>query len=108
MFLTVNYGDYADPAALLTTVALPGAVQNYDKFNNPQLTTLLDQARSTADPDKRAALVAKAEQLAASAAVDPGRAADKRAGAQQEPDRRGRLVLLHVRARGPTASAAKS
>src|SRR3984885_6807396 len=64
-FLTVNYGDYADPAALLATVALPGGDQNYDKFNNPQLTALMSEARSTADPDQRAALVAKAEELAA-------------------------------------------
>ena len=64
-FLTVNYGDYADPAALLATVALPGGDQNYDKFSNPQLTALMSQARSTADPDQRAALVAKAEELAA-------------------------------------------
>ena len=61
-FLTVNYGDYADPAALLSTLVLPGNSQNYDNFNNPQITADLEQARSTANPDKRAALVAKAEK----------------------------------------------
>ena len=65
MFPTVNYGDYADPAALLVTVALPGADQNYDNFSDPQISSLLDQARDTANPDQRAALVAKAEQRAA-------------------------------------------
>lgn len=64
-FPTVNYGDYADPAALLATIVIPGASQNYDKFSNPQLTSLLNQAEGTANPDQRAALVAKAEQLAA-------------------------------------------
>jgi peptide/nickel transport system substrate-binding protein len=64
-FITVNYGDYADPAGLLSTIVLPGASQNYDNFSNPQLTALLEQARGTADPDKRAALVAKAEEMAA-------------------------------------------
>jgi peptide/nickel transport system substrate-binding protein len=64
-FVTVNYGDYADPAALLSTIVLPGGSQNYDKFSNPQITSLLEQARGTADPDKRAALVAKAEEIAA-------------------------------------------
>jgi peptide/nickel transport system substrate-binding protein len=64
-FITVNYGDYADPAALLSTLALPGGDQNYDGFSNPQMTSLLEGARSTADPDQRAHLVAKAEQLAA-------------------------------------------
>ena len=64
-FITVNYGDYADPAALLATAALPGGSQNYDNFNDPQITSLLEQARGTANPDARARLVAKAEQLAA-------------------------------------------
>src|SRR6266567_150583 len=31
-FLTVNYGDYADPAALLSTLVIPGGSQNYDNF----------------------------------------------------------------------------
>jgi peptide/nickel transport system substrate-binding protein len=64
-FLTVNYGDYADPAALLATLVLPGGSQNYDNFNDPKIISLLSQARSTADPDARAGLVAKAEQRAA-------------------------------------------
>ena len=64
-FITVNYGDYADPAALLATIALPGASQNYDNFNDPQLTSLLSQARGTANANARATLVAKAEELAA-------------------------------------------
>jgi peptide/nickel transport system substrate-binding protein len=65
MFPTVNYGDYADPAALLDTIALPGGSQNYDNYSDPQITALLDQSRSTANPEQRAALVAKAEQRAA-------------------------------------------
>jgi peptide/nickel transport system substrate-binding protein len=64
-FITVNYGDYADPAALLSTVAMPKGSQNYDNYNNPQITAWLNQARGTADPDQRAHLVAEAEQLAA-------------------------------------------
>jgi peptide/nickel transport system substrate-binding protein len=64
-FLTVNYGDYADPAALLATLVLPGGSQNYDNFNDPQIISLLGQARSTADPNARAALVAKAEERTA-------------------------------------------
>ena len=34
-FLTVNYGDYADPAAMLSTFDIPGGSQNYDNFNDP-------------------------------------------------------------------------
>ena len=62
-FPTVNYGDYADPAALLSTLVLPGGSQNYTNFNNPKITSDLETARSTANPDKRAALVADAEKL---------------------------------------------
>jgi peptide/nickel transport system substrate-binding protein len=64
-FLTVNYGDYADPAALLATLVLPGGSQNYTGYNNPKITAALEQARGTANLDKRAALVAEAEKLAA-------------------------------------------
>jgi peptide/nickel transport system substrate-binding protein len=62
-FPTVNYGDYADPAAMLATLVLPGGSQNYDNFNNPQITADMEQARSTADPNKRAALIVKVEKL---------------------------------------------
>ena len=62
-FPTVNYGDYADPAALLSTLVLPDGSQNYDNFNDPKITSALEQARGTADPAKRAALVAQAEKL---------------------------------------------
>ena len=64
-FLTVNYGDYADPAALLSTLVVPGGSQNYDNFNDKQILNWLETARSTADPNARAALVAKAEQRTA-------------------------------------------
>jgi peptide/nickel transport system substrate-binding protein len=62
-FLTVNYGDYADPAAGLSTFVLPGGLQNYTNFNDPEITADMEQARGTASPDKRAALVAEAEKL---------------------------------------------
>src|SRR5215469_10183720 len=64
-FLTVNYGDYADPAALLATLVIPGGSQNYDNYHDQQVISLLQQARSTADPNARAALVAKAEERVA-------------------------------------------
>jgi peptide/nickel transport system substrate-binding protein len=64
-FPTVNYGDYADPMSLLDTVALPTGDQNYDNFNDPRLTNLINEAEGTANPDARAALVVKAEQITA-------------------------------------------
>ena len=65
-FITVNYGDYADPAALLSTIALPDGSQNYDDYNNPQITALArarPEARRTRTSGPH--LVAQAEQLAA-------------------------------------------
>lgn len=64
-FPTVNYPDYADPAGLYNTFAIPGGTQNYDNYSNPQITGLLETARSTANPDLRASLVAKAGDLIA-------------------------------------------
>jgi peptide/nickel transport system permease protein len=61
----VDYGDYADPAALLNQVVLPGGLENLDNFSDPAITAALEQARSTANLDQRAALVAKAEELTA-------------------------------------------
>jgi peptide/nickel transport system substrate-binding protein len=62
-FPAADYGDYADPAALLAAFDLPGGSVNYDNFNDPAITAALEQARTTANPDQRAALVIKAEEL---------------------------------------------
>ena len=61
-FPAVDYGDYADPAALLGAF-VPGGSGNWDNFNSPPITAALEQARGTANPDQRAALVARAEKL---------------------------------------------
>ena len=61
-FPAVDYGDYADPAALLGAF-VPGGSGNWDNFSSPPITAALEQARRTANPDQRAALVARAEQL---------------------------------------------
>ncbi len=63
MFPTSNYGDYADPSALYNTVAMPGGSQNYDKFDDPAMVRDLNLARSTANPDLRAAYVAKVSDM---------------------------------------------
>jgi len=59
------FGDSADPASLLSQVVMPGGLQNFDGFSDPAITAALEQARSTANPDQRAALVSKAEKLSA-------------------------------------------
>jgi peptide/nickel transport system substrate-binding protein len=62
-WFTLNYGTYSAPTAMLSTIELPGASENYDTFNTPQITSLLDSARSTLNPTARAELNIKAEQL---------------------------------------------
>jgi peptide/nickel transport system substrate-binding protein len=62
-FLTVNYPDYADPAALYNTVVMPDGSQNYDGFSDPRITAAMNQARATTDQHKRAQLTAKAGDL---------------------------------------------
>jgi peptide/nickel transport system substrate-binding protein len=59
----VDYGDYADPAAMLAHIVLPGGIENFDHFNDPNITAKVEQARTTASPGKRAALMAEAEKL---------------------------------------------
>jgi peptide/nickel transport system substrate-binding protein len=62
-FFTTNYGDYADPAALIATLTLPTGSQNYSGYSNPQVTRLLEDARATADDTERAQKVAQAQAL---------------------------------------------
>ena len=59
-FPTVNYPDYADPAALYNTIVAPDGSQNYSAFKDDEINSLMDQARATGDPDARARLVAQA------------------------------------------------
>jgi peptide/nickel transport system substrate-binding protein len=59
-FITVNYPNYADPAGLYATFALPDGSQNFSGYENPRVTELLQRARTTADPDARAKMVADA------------------------------------------------
>ena len=62
-FFTINYPDYADPAALYGTLVLANGSQNYSGYANPTLTALMEKARSTADDAKRAALVVEAQKI---------------------------------------------
>ncbi|MFN8148323.1 MAG: ABC transporter substrate-binding protein [Candidatus Nanopelagicales bacterium] len=61
-FPTTNYGDYADPAALYRTLALPGGSQNFSNWNDPATIAALENARSEADPAKRAQYVVDAQK----------------------------------------------
>ena len=59
-FPTVNYPDYADPAAFYNTIVMPDGSQNYDAYHDPQITKAMNDARSAADPTQRAKFVAQA------------------------------------------------
>jgi peptide/nickel transport system substrate-binding protein len=59
-FPTVNYPDYADPAAFYNTFVMQGGSQNYDGFQDPQITSDMNAARAAGNPTARAKLVAKA------------------------------------------------
>jgi peptide/nickel transport system substrate-binding protein len=61
-FPTVTYGDYADPAGLSATVVLPDGAQNYSGFDDPEITSLMEEARGTEDVEARAKLVIEAQQ----------------------------------------------
>jgi peptide/nickel transport system substrate-binding protein len=61
-FMTVNYGDYADPAALLATFVLPDGSQNYSGFKDAQINSWMEEARGEADPEARAKLMIKVER----------------------------------------------
>ena len=62
-FFTVNYGDYADPSALMATFSLPDGSQNYWGYANPDVVAAFEAARSLADPDARAAKVVEAQAM---------------------------------------------
>jgi peptide/nickel transport system substrate-binding protein len=62
-FPTVNYPDFADPAALYATFTMADGSQNFSGYANPAVTKALDDARSTADPAARAELVTQAQVL---------------------------------------------
>ena len=62
-FFTVNYPDYADPAGLYATFVVPGGSQNYDNFSDPNITNLMETARTTANNNSRAKLIAQAQKL---------------------------------------------
>jgi peptide/nickel transport system substrate-binding protein len=62
-FSTTTYGDYADPAALDATFAIPHQSQNFSGYSNPRVTDLLNRARAEANPRRRAELDVAAERL---------------------------------------------
>jgi ABC-type transport system substrate-binding protein len=48
---------------VIAGVTAAGGLENYDNFSSSKIAALVEQARGTANPDQRAALVAEAEKL---------------------------------------------
>jgi peptide/nickel transport system substrate-binding protein len=63
LFPTVNAATFADPGPYLATFAIPGAPQNFSGWQDPEVSRLLAQARSTANDMARAELTTKADKL---------------------------------------------
>ena len=62
-FMTTNYEDIPDPWAFLSTMAVKGASQNFNNYDNPKVEKLLNQAQGTEDDNQRATLVSQALKL---------------------------------------------
>jgi peptide/nickel transport system substrate-binding protein len=62
-FSTVNLADWAEPASMYQAIALPEGISNYNGYHNPRVISLLEEARETADLDKRAGLIIEAQKL---------------------------------------------
>ena len=83
-FLTVNYGDYADPAALLATVALPGGDAELRQVQQPAADGADEPGPQHRRPGPAGGTRGQGRGTGGeAAAVDPERAADERADAQQ-------------------------
>ncbi|MBB5983719.1 ABC transporter substrate-binding protein [Kribbella solani] len=62
-FFTTNFPNWADPARLYATLAVPGAEQDYGAYRNPEVAGLLQKARGSADPATRADLTVQAQDI---------------------------------------------
>jgi peptide/nickel transport system substrate-binding protein len=62
-FFTINYPDYADPAGLYATLALPDGSQNYPPYKSVAAVAALEAARREADETKRAEKVVAAQKV---------------------------------------------
>lgn len=60
---TEGWADVADPLDYLTLTLLPDAALNMVGYDNPQVTSLIDQARQTFDDTERAKLITQAQTI---------------------------------------------
>jgi peptide/nickel transport system substrate-binding protein len=63
LVLTFGYVTMPDPASYVAEMVTPGGLFNWTKYENPQVTRLLDQARTAADPAASAEAYGRAQAL---------------------------------------------
>lgn len=63
MFLTGWYTDIPEPLNMWATIFTSKGVSNYNGYTNPEYDRLIDEAISAEDPEARAALINKAQEI---------------------------------------------
>lgn len=64
-FFTTNFPSWADPGKMYASFAVPGAEQDYGKYDNPEVANLLNKARGTEDRSAQAGYVVEAQKILA-------------------------------------------
>jgi len=65
MFISENYADIPEPLEILYPAVIPGQAYNYTGYNNPTVSSNLNQAIKETDDDKRAGLIINAQAVLA-------------------------------------------
>ncbi|MGW0719263.1 ABC transporter substrate-binding protein [Streptomyces sp. NPDC002778] len=63
LILTFGYVGMPDPASYVAESVTPGGIFNWTNYDNPEVTRLLEQARTASDPDASATAYAQAQAL---------------------------------------------
>jgi len=63
LIFTGNYDQVPDPLAIYDDIAMPGAISNFNNYDNPKVIKLLTEANATFNAQKRAPLVIQAQKL---------------------------------------------
>lgn len=64
-FLTINYLEFPSPAGMIQSFATPDGFQNYEGYDNPTVTALIDDAYTATDPAEQASAVNEAQAILA-------------------------------------------
>lgn len=62
-FLTDYFSDIPDPLQLYMQIGTPNGASNYNLYDNPEVASLLEEARGTGDDEVRAQLTVEAQRI---------------------------------------------